>query len=46
MSYEGLNNEQRRMVQRFGPNLEDYKEESTATNSTGFFISKFRKISL
>lgn len=39
----GLNDDQRRKVQRFGPNLEESNEYTEIIDSTGFFISKFRK---
>lgn len=41
----GLTDDQRTKVQRFGPNLDENNEYSQWIDSTGFFISKFRKIS-
>lgn len=40
----GLNDAQREMVQRFGPNLEGEENKKNLIDSTGFFICKFRKI--
>lgn len=40
----GLNDSQRKMVQRFGPNLYDSNQNAAFIDSTGFFISKFRKV--
>lgn len=41
----GLNDEQRKKVQRFGPPLNESEVEDSITDSIGFFICKFRKIS-
>lgn len=40
----GLNDTERKMVQRFGPNLEGSYEQNTFIDSTGFFICKLRKV--
>lgn len=40
----GLNETQRTMVQRFGPCLNENDKRNTRIDSTGFFISKFRKL--
>lgn len=39
----GLSDDQRTKVQRFGPNLEETNQFNELIDSTGFFISKFRK---
>lgn len=41
---KGLNDEQCRMVQRFGPNLNGNAEDDFFNDSIGFFICRFRKI--
>lgn len=41
-----LTDDQRRKVQRFGPNLDDNSEHTQCIDSTGFFISKFCKKSM
>lgn len=40
----GLSDAERKMVQRFGPNLEDNNTQNACIDSTGFFICKFRKV--
>lgn len=41
----GLSDDQRSKVQRFGPNFEQKTINSLFTDSTGFFICKFKRIS-
>lgn len=43
LSGTGLNNAQRRMVQRFGICLEEDNKQKEFIDSTGFFICKFQK---
>ncbi|XP_031637499.1 tRNA (cytosine(72)-C(5))-methyltransferase NSUN6 isoform X2 [Contarinia nasturtii] len=40
----GLSDDERRKVQRFGPDFENPENQVTIIDSTGFFICKFRKI--
>lgn len=44
LSNAGLSDDERRKVQRFGPNLENTEDDRSSIDSTGFFICKFRKI--
>lgn len=41
----GLNYEECRKIQRYGPNFEENPEQNQCVDTTGFFICKFKKVS-